>query len=78
MPGLVSRITGLWFPPYPQSAPMDPSAIASPVLSELIERYLKEKALSWAPKELSNQKNYIGCFIKALGEITLCDGEWIC
>ncbi len=57
---------------------MDPSAIASPVLSELSERYLKEKALSWAPKELSNQKNYIGCFIKALGEITLCDGEWIC
>ncbi|WP_429144265.1 hypothetical protein [Aeromonas veronii] len=38
----------------------------------------KEKALSWAPKELSNQKNYIGCVIKALGEMALCDGEWIC
>ncbi|MGN5000893.1 hypothetical protein [Aeromonas sp. 61P] len=64
--------------PAPQLAHMDPSAIASPVLSELSERYLKEKALSWTPKELSNQKNYIGCFIKALGKIALCDGEWIC
>ncbi|MGN5287756.1 hypothetical protein [Aeromonas sp. 11P] len=68
--------------PAPQSAPMDPSAIASPVLSELSERYLKEKALSWAPKELSNQKNYIGCFIKALGEIhcAMANGfanEWV-
>lgn len=52
--------------PAPQSVPAAPSAIASPVLSELSERYLKEKALSWAPKELSNQKNYIGYFIKAL------------
>ncbi|MFQ2471573.1 hypothetical protein ACK309_04960 [Aeromonas caviae] len=50
--------------PAPQSVPAAPSAIASPVLSELSERYLKEKALSWAPKELSNQKNYIGYFIK--------------
>ncbi|MGU5593258.1 site-specific integrase [Aeromonas sanarellii] len=41
---------------------------ASPVLSELSEHYLKEKALSWAPKELSNQKNYIGYFTKALGD----------
>ncbi|WP_235674978.1 hypothetical protein [Aeromonas veronii] len=64
--------------PASQSVPAAPSAIAPPVLSELSERYLKEKALSWAPKELSNQKNYIGCFIKALGEIALCDGEWIC
>ena len=47
---------------------MGPSAITSPVLSELSERYLKEKALSWAPKELSNQKNYIGYFITALGD----------
>ena len=54
--------------PAPQSVPAAPSAIASPVLSELSERYLKEKALSWAPKELSNQKNYIGYFIKALGD----------
>nr|WP_256353734.1 tyrosine-type recombinase/integrase [Aeromonas sp. sif2433] len=54
--------------PAPESVPVAPSAIASPVLSELSERYLKEKALSWAPKELSNQKNYIGYFIKALGD----------
>lgn len=54
--------------PAPQSAPVGPSAITSPVLSELSERYLKEKALSWAPKELSNQKNYIGYFITALGD----------
>ncbi|MGU5582733.1 tyrosine-type recombinase/integrase [Aeromonas hydrophila] len=54
--------------PAPQSVPAASSAIASPVLSELSERYLKEKALSWAPKELSNQKNYIGYFIKALGD----------
>ncbi len=52
--------------PAPQSVPAAPFAIVSPVLSELSERYLKEKALSWAPKELSNQKNYIGYFIKAL------------
>ena len=37
------------------------------------DRYLKEKALSWAPKELSNQKNYIGCFIKALGDRPVVD-----
>ncbi|MGE6099275.1 tyrosine-type recombinase/integrase [Aeromonas salmonicida] len=54
--------------PAPESAPVAPSVIASPVLSELSERYLKEKALSWAPKELSNQKNYIGYFITALGD----------
>ena len=52
----------------PKAAPAAPSAIASPLLSELSDRYLKEKALSWAPKELSNQKNYIGYFIKALGD----------
>ena len=54
--------------PAPQSVPAAPSAISSPALSELSERYLKEKSLSWAPKELSNQKNYIGYFIKALGD----------
>ncbi|MGU5864931.1 integrase, partial [Aeromonas caviae] len=54
--------------PAPKAAPAAPSAIASPLLSELSDRYLKEKALSWAPKELSNQKNYIGYFIKALGD----------
>ena len=67
--------------PQPQShiKPAVPAAKPlAPLLSVLSDRYLKEKALSWAPKELSNQKNYIGCFIKALGEIALCDGEWIC
>jgi hypothetical protein len=39
------------------------------LLSALSDRYLKEKALSWATKEFSNQKNYIGSFIKALGAI---------
>ncbi|MFQ2447414.1 hypothetical protein ACSZN8_01415 [Aeromonas caviae] len=53
-------------PAATKPAPAAPSAIASPLLSELSDRYLKEKALSWAPKELSNQKNYIGYFIKAL------------
>ncbi len=46
--------------PAPKAVSATSSAISSPVLSELSERYLKEKALSWAPKELSNQKNYIG------------------
>nr|WP_225315809.1 hypothetical protein [Aeromonas caviae] len=55
-------------PSATKPAPAAPSAIASPLLSELSDRYLKEKALSWAPKELSNQKNYIGYFIKALGD----------
>jgi hypothetical protein len=41
----------------------------APLLSVLSDRYLKEKALSWATKEISNQKNYIGSFIKALGAI---------
>lgn len=45
----------------------------APLLSVLSDRYLKEKALSWAPKELSNQKNYIGCFIKALGDRPAAD-----
>jgi hypothetical protein len=40
--------------PAPQSVLMAPSAMSSPVLSELSERTLKEKALFWAPKELSN------------------------
>ncbi|WP_240455443.1 hypothetical protein [Aeromonas rivipollensis] len=54
--------------PVPKAVSATPSAISSPALSELSERYLKEKALSWAPKELSNQKNYIGYFIKSLGD----------
>lgn len=54
--------------PAPNAAPAAHSVISSPVLSELNKRYLKEKALSWAPKELSNQKNYIGYFIKTLGD----------
>jgi integrase len=33
-----------------------PSAIASPVLSELSDRYLKEKALSWAQKSLVTRR----------------------
>ncbi|MFR9718670.1 tyrosine-type recombinase/integrase [Aeromonas diversa] len=62
--------------------PLQPSGIkpvtraAKPVarlLSILSDRYLKEKALSWAPKELSNQKNYIGSFIKALGDRPAAD-----
>ncbi|MDM5131406.1 site-specific integrase [Aeromonas piscicola] len=44
-----------------------------PLLSVLCDRYLKEKAVSWSPKELSNQKNYIGCFIKALGDRLAAD-----
>lgn len=46
--------------PAPKAVSATSSAISSPAHSELSERYLKEKALSWAPKELSNQKNYIG------------------
>lgn len=45
----------------------------APLLSVLSDRYLKEKALSWAPKELSNQKNYIGSFIEALGDRPAAD-----
>ena len=57
--------------PHEQSVaqPMTPAAKPlAPLLSVLSDRYLKEKALSWAPKELSNQKNYIGSFIEALGD----------
>ena len=36
--------------PVPKAVSATPSAISSPALSELSERYLKEKALSWAPK----------------------------
>jgi hypothetical protein len=54
--------------------PMTPAAKPLvPLLSVLSDRYLKEKALSWAPKELSNQKNYIVCFIKALGDRPAAD-----
>lgn len=40
----------------------------APLLSVLSDRYQKEKALSWAPKERKNQKNYLGSFIEALGD----------
>jgi integrase len=49
--------------------PMTPAAKPlAPLLSVLSDRYLKEKALSWAPKERKNQKNYLGSFIEALGD----------
>nr|WP_279490714.1 integrase [Aeromonas veronii] len=60
--------------PQPYIKPAVPAARPlAPLLSVLSGRYLKEKALSWAPKELSNQKNYIGCFIKALGDRPAAD-----
>ena len=60
--------------PQPNIKPAVPAAKpVAPLLSVLSDRYLKEKALSWAPKELSNQKNYIGCFIKALGDRPVVD-----
>lgn len=42
--------------PAPKAVSETPSAISSPALSELSERYLKENALSWAPKV--NRHNY--------------------
>ncbi|PKQ74534.1 hypothetical protein AOX56_20845 [Aeromonas sobria] len=65
-------------PENPQPQPyIKPAVLAAkplaPLLSVLSDRYLKEKALSWAPKELSNQKNYIVCFIKALGDRPAAD-----
>lgn len=62
--------------PHEQSVsqPMTPATKPlAPLLSVLSDRYLKEKALSWAPKELSNQKNYIGSFIEALGDRPVAD-----
>lgn len=60
--------------PQPNIKPAVPAAKPlAPLLSVLSDRYLKEKALSWAPKELSNQKNYIGCFINALGDRPAAD-----
>ena len=60
--------------PHPHIKPAVPAAKPlAPLLSVLSDRYLKEKALSWAPKELSNQKNYIGYFIKALGDRPAAD-----
>ncbi|MFQ2047571.1 tyrosine-type recombinase/integrase [Aeromonas veronii] len=62
--------------PHEQSVaqPMTPATkLRAPLLSVLSDRYLKEKALSWAPKELSNQKNYIGSFIEALGDRPVAD-----
>ncbi|MGK4476380.1 hypothetical protein [Aeromonas molluscorum] len=61
-------------PENPQPQPHIKPALSAtkpvaPLLSVLSDRYLKEKALSWATKELSNQKNYIGSFIEALGAI---------
>lgn len=46
--------------PAPKAVSATPSAISSPKLSELSERSLKEKALSWSSKELNNSKHYIG------------------
>ncbi|MCF3099385.1 integrase [Aeromonas australiensis] len=65
-------------PENPQPQPNIKRAVPAakplaPLLSVLSDRYLKEKALSWAPKELSNQKNYIGYFIKALGDRPAAD-----
>ena len=49
--------------------PMAPAAKPlAPLLSALSDRYQKEKALSWAPKERKNQKHYLGSFIEALGD----------
>ena len=49
--------------------PMTPATKPrAPLLSVLSDRYQKEKALSWAPKERKNQKNYLGSFIEALGD----------
>lgn len=62
--------------PQEQSVAQPMTPAAKPLvqlLSVLSDRYLKEKALSWAPKELSNQKNYIGYFIKALGNRPAAD-----
>ncbi|WP_324020809.1 site-specific integrase [Aeromonas caviae] len=62
--------------PHEQSIaqPMTPATKPrAPLLSVLSDRYQKEKALSWAPKERKNQKNYIGCFIKALGDRPVAD-----
>lgn len=50
--------------PAPQPAPV----ASPPALSEPSDRYLKAKTLSWVSKKFSNQKNYIGYFIKALGD----------
>lgn len=45
----------------------------APLLSVLSDRYQKEKALSWAPKERKNQKHYLGSFIEALGDRPAAD-----
>ncbi|HDX8340092.1 TPA: tyrosine-type recombinase/integrase [Aeromonas dhakensis] len=60
-------------PENPQPQPHIKSAVPAakslaPLLSVLSDRYQKEKALSWAPKERKNQKNYLGSFIEALGD----------
>ncbi|AGM44307.1 MULTISPECIES: site-specific integrase [Aeromonas] len=57
--------------PHEQSVaqPMTPATKPrAPYLSVLSDRYQKEKALSWAPKERKNQKNYLGSFIEAIGD----------
>ncbi|WP_429140733.1 tyrosine-type recombinase/integrase [Aeromonas allosaccharophila] len=57
--------------PHEQSVsqPMTPAAKPrAQLLSVLSDRYQKEKAFSWAPKERKNQKNYLGSFIEALGD----------
>jgi hypothetical protein len=37
-------------------------------LSGLVESYIVEKQLSWAPKETKNQQNYINTFIEHVGD----------
>lgn len=58
--------------PHEQSV-AQPMAPAAKPLSVLSDRYQKEKALSWAPKERKNQKNYLGSFIEALGDRPAAD-----
>ncbi|MDM5072198.1 site-specific integrase [Aeromonas bestiarum] len=56
--------------------PKTPPATTKPIkadqqvkrLSLLIDSYLREKALSWAPKEVKNQRSYIQHFIEKSGD----------
>ncbi|MGY4023305.1 phage integrase N-terminal SAM-like domain-containing protein [Aeromonas sobria] len=60
--------------PQPNIKPAVPAAKPlAPLLSVSCDRYQKEKALSWAPKERKNQKNYLGSFIEALGDKPAAD-----
>ncbi|MCK2083836.1 hypothetical protein HB860_07800 [Aeromonas sp. 3925] len=58
-------------PPQQQSGTKPVTRAAKPLvplLSVLNDRYQKEKALSWVPKERKNQKHYLGSFFEALGD----------